>query len=240
MCIRDRGQSFSKGWKATCDGRSLGKPRPVDGYANGWRAPAGCRDVAFRFTPQSTVRNARLVSAVVCALLLAFLAGALLLRGRGPRVVAEPAAGAPDRPAGMPLARAAAFAFAATVPLSLLFAARSSVLIFPALAFILWRGIGPRPLTAIAAGLLGIAVPLAYVIARPENQGGYNFEYSSDVIWAHWLAVAALVLLMAACGRAVRDARATGRPTEPPPRLDLAGEPLAGAGARDVAGAGQR
>jgi arabinofuranan 3-O-arabinosyltransferase len=170
------GQSFSKGWEATCDGHTLGEPRPVDGYANGWRAPAGCRDVAFHFTPQSAVRNARLISAIVCALLLAFLVGARLLRGPGPTLVAEPVAAAPDRPAGMPLAPAALLAFAATVPLSLLFAARSSVLIFPALTFILWRGIGPRPLTAIAAGLLGIAVPLAYLIAQPENRGGYNFE----------------------------------------------------------------
>ncbi|HEV8152703.1 MAG TPA: alpha-(1-_3)-arabinofuranosyltransferase family protein [Solirubrobacteraceae bacterium] len=234
------GQSFSKGWEATCDGHALGEPRPVDGYANGWRAPAGCRDVAFHFTPQSAVRNARLISAIVCALLLAFLVGARLLRGPGPTLVAEPVAAAPDRPAGMPLARAALLAFAATVPLSLLFAARSSVLIFPALTLILWRGIGPRPLTAIAAGLLGIAVPLAYLIAQPENRGGYNFEYPSNVIWAHWLAVAALVLLMAACGRAVRDARAGRRPVEPPPHLDLAGEPLAAAETRDVAGAGRR
>jgi hypothetical protein len=140
----------------------------------------------------------------------------------------------------MPLARAAVLALAATVPLSLLFAARSSVLIFPALTFILWRGIGPRPLTAVAAGLLGIAVPLAYLLAEPENQGGYNFEYGSDVISAHWLAVAALVLLMAACGRAVRDARPGRRPVDPPPHLDLAGEPLVAAETRDVTGAGRR
>ena len=234
------GQSISKGWEATCDGRSLGEPRTVDGYANGWRAPAGCRDVAFSFTPQSAVRNARLISAVVCALLLAFLLGARLLRGPGPALVAEPAAAAPDRPAGMPLPRAAVLALAATVPLSLLFAARASVLIFPALTFIVWRGIGPRPLTAIAAGLLGIAVPLAYLFSHPENQGGYNFEYSADVIWAHWIAVAALVLLMAACGRAVRDARAGRRPAEPPPHLDMAGEPFAEASEPDVAGAGRR
>ena len=34
------GQSFSHGWRATCDGRSLGPPQPIDGYANGWPAPA--------------------------------------------------------------------------------------------------------------------------------------------------------------------------------------------------------
>jgi hypothetical protein len=230
------GQSFSKGWEATCDGRSLGEPRPIDGYANGWRAPAGCRDVRFAFAPQDAVRAGRLASAVACGLMLAFLIAAPLLRGRRPTPAPPRQAAAPQRPGGMPLPRAAALALAATVPLSLLFAARSAVLIFPALAFILWRGIGPRPLTAIAAGLLGIAVPLTYLLTSPENQGGYNFEYGSDLIWAHWLAVAALVLLMAACGRAVLDARRAAPPVEPPPQLDLAGE---GVVERDVAAAGR-
>jgi hypothetical protein len=184
------------------------------------------------------VRTARLLSAVACLLLLAFLVAAPLLGRRRPTVPPQRAAAPSQRPAGMALPRAAALALAATVPLSLLFAARSAVLIFPALAFILWRGIGPRPLTAIAAGLLGIAVPLAYVLADPENQGGYNFEYSSDVIWAHWLVVAALVLLMAACGRAVRDARRGARPIEPSPWQDRAGDPVQEP-ERDVATAGR-
>ena len=41
------GQSFSEGWRAKCDGRDLGAPRPIDGYANGWRAPRDCSDVEF-------------------------------------------------------------------------------------------------------------------------------------------------------------------------------------------------
>ena len=230
------GQSFSKGWEASCDGRSLGEPRPVDGYANGWRAPAGCQDVSFAFAPQSAVRAGRLASAVACLLMLVFLVAAPLRWGRRPAPVREPGTAARERPGGMALPRAAALALAATVPLSLLFAARSAVLIFPALTFILWRGIGPAPLTAIAAGLLGIAVPLTYLLTDPEDQGGYNFEYGSDLIWAHWLAVAALVLLMAACGRAVRDARRVVRPVEPPPRQDLADDPVV---ERDVATAGR-
>jgi hypothetical protein len=50
------GQSFSEGWRASCDGRSLGEPSAINGYANGWRAPADCRDVEFEFAPQSGVR----------------------------------------------------------------------------------------------------------------------------------------------------------------------------------------
>ena len=66
------GQSYSKGWRAECDGRDLGEPEPIDGYANGWRAPADCRDVAFSYAPRSRAAGYA-ISAVVCALLLAFL-----------------------------------------------------------------------------------------------------------------------------------------------------------------------
>ena len=46
------GESFNRGWRATCDGRDLGAPRVVDGYANGWRVGRGCRSVAMTFAPQ--------------------------------------------------------------------------------------------------------------------------------------------------------------------------------------------
>ncbi|HEV3379122.1 MAG TPA: alpha-(1-_3)-arabinofuranosyltransferase family protein, partial [Thermoleophilaceae bacterium] len=75
------GQSFSEGWRASCDGRSLGKPLPVNGYANGWGAPASCREVTFEFRPQDLVRAGYAISGVVCALLLAFLLAGWL-RGR--------------------------------------------------------------------------------------------------------------------------------------------------------------
>ena len=82
--------------------------------------------------------------------------------------------------------------------------------IFPALTFILWRGVGARVLIAIAVALLGIVVPLLYAVVSPRDRGGYNFEYSVELIRAHWVGVLALVLLGAACWRmlsAVRAAR---------------------------------
>jgi arabinofuranan 3-O-arabinosyltransferase len=234
------GQSFSSGWQAECDGRSLGEPRPINGYANGWRAPRDCRDVAFTFGPQGGVRLGYLVSAVVCLLLLALLLAGWLLR-RGRRTPAERPARLPeDRPQRLPPPRAAAVAFLATLPLAFLFAARSSVVIFPILTLILWRGAGSRLLTGIAAGLLGVAVPVLYVVYSPRDRGGFNFEYSRDLIWAHWVAVAALILLMIACWRVIAAARkeraAPGpAPTGGPPaerRLEPAarGVDFAGAG----------
>jgi hypothetical protein len=233
------GESFNKGWEATCDGRSLGEPRPIDGYANGWRPPADCRDVAFAFAPQDGVRAGHVVSAVVCVLLLAFvLAGRVLHRRRPapPRVPSRLPADATPR---LSLPVAAGIALAATVPLSLLFALRTSVLIFPALTFILWRGVGPRVLTAVAAGLLGVVVPILYVVSKPENQGGYNFEYSLDTIRAHWVAVAALVLLMVACGRMLAAARLGRRAPEPLPTADRRPEAEHEPREGDLAGAGR-
>jgi arabinofuranan 3-O-arabinosyltransferase len=244
------GQSHSEGWRATCDGRSLGEPVPINGYANGWRAPAGCRDVEFEFAPQEGVRAGYAISGVVCALLAAFLlAGWVLLRRRPEAGAAQDGAAAPrstqvgpaaphpvqsgaaarrsaktgpaaplpaeaggaalseDRPRPLPLPRAALLALVLTIPLALLFAARTSVVLFPLLTLILWRGLGSRLLTLIAAGLLGIVVPILYLVLTPRDRGGFNFEYSTELIAAHWVAVGAVVLLMAACWRVLAAAR---------------------------------
>jgi hypothetical protein len=127
-------------------------------------------------------------------------------------------------PARVPLPRAAALALVLTVPLALLFAKRTGVVIFPALTVILWRGIGTRALTAAAAGLLGLAVPLLYVIEAPTDRGGFNFEYSLQTLDAHWVAEGALVLLMVACWRAISDTRAGPDPVSEPsaPQAELA------------------
>jgi hypothetical protein len=53
------GQSHSVGWRATVDGRSLGEPVVIDGFANGWLVSpsAGGRDleVALTWAPQRRV-----------------------------------------------------------------------------------------------------------------------------------------------------------------------------------------
>ncbi len=107
----------------------------------------------------------------------------------------------------MALPRAAGIALAATVPLALLFALRSGLVIFPLLTLILWRGWGNRALGLAAAGLVGLAVPLGYLISSPRDHGGYNFDYGQETIWAHWLGVVALVLLVVICWRTSSAAR---------------------------------
>jgi len=136
-------------------------------------------------------------------------------------------------PRRLALPRAAALAALITIPLALLFAKRTSVVIFPLLTLILWRGIGVRLLTAGAALAIGVAVPLLYLIANPINRGGYNFEYGLQTIDAHWVTEGALVLLMVACWRAISSARAPRG--EPAPRAPSAAQPAGAAPVRSGA-----
>jgi hypothetical protein len=66
------GQSLSDGWKAELDGKSLGEPRLVNGYANGWLVDpgkVGTFTVTLRWTPQNVVWIAMALSVlaiIVC------------------------------------------------------------------------------------------------------------------------------------------------------------------------------
>jgi hypothetical protein len=184
--------------------------------------------VSFSFAPQAAATLGYAVSAIICVLLLAFVLVGMARERRRPRAAGEPGpASLPtDRPSSMPLRRAALAALVGTLPLAFLFAARGALLIFPILTLILWRGVASRVLTAIAAVLLAVVIPILYVILSPRDRGGYNFEYSLDLIWAHWVGVAALILLMVACWRTLAAAYRARPPGEPPPGGDLRREPL--------------
>jgi hypothetical protein len=101
------------------------------------------------------------------------------------------------------------------------FAARATPLFALGVFVILWRGIGAKPLALAGGALLGVAVPLLYVIIRPENRGGFNPEYSIGRIAAHWVAVAGVALFVLALSRAMgRPGRARSAPPSaagPPP-----------------------
>jgi hypothetical protein len=107
----------------------------------------------------------------------------------------------------MPLLRSLAIALVITVPLSLWFALRMGLVIGPLLTFVLWRGVGPRILIAGAALLLGVVVPLLYVVVGPDNDGGFSFGYSNSLLLAHWAAITAVFLLALSCWRALAAAR---------------------------------
>jgi hypothetical protein len=209
------GESFDTGWRATCDGRSLGAPRVLDGYGNGWLAPAGCKQVSFQFAPQSGVNKSYVISAVAAALILLFLlVGAM----RSPAPAGEGARRLlPDVPAHpRSLARAALLALPAAIVLGYVFSIRAGIGLLLVLTFVLWRGWAPTRLTLIAAALLGIVVPLTYLIVNPHDRHGDNFVYSTKLIAAHWLGVVAISLLALVCWQIVSHQRASRGGVSPP------------------------
>jgi hypothetical protein len=198
------GEAYSDAWRAECDGRDLGAPTPVDGFAMGWRVPADCRTASMAFGPDRVVRAGYLVSAP-------FLLAMLLLVAvrRPPKRELEPApALLPDAPARpLPIGRAAVIALAAGAVLGFVFAARAAPLIAAGVFLVLWRGVGTRALIAAAGALLLVAVPVLTLAISVEDRGGYNPEYSQARMAVHWVVVAAVVLLKLALARALGAAR---------------------------------
>jgi hypothetical protein len=190
------GESYNRGWRAECDGRSLGGPRVVDGFANGWRVGPECRRVEFHFAPQRAVDAGYWVGGLACLVLAAILLFRRPRRG-------EPVEPPPDLPvddARRPwsLRSALLAGLAAGVLLGFAFALRAGVAIAPAVALILWRGWSPRALILAAGGLLAIVVPILYVLFPGRDRGGYDTEYAVEHLGAHWVTVAAVVLLVVA------------------------------------------
>jgi hypothetical protein len=219
------GESFDAGWQASCNGQSLGKPQVINGYANGWLAPAGCTHASFSFGPQNGARLSYWVSAIVAAaLILLLLVGFVVKRVRPvpvPEVLLPEPPGAPRS-----LARAALVALGFSIPVALIFALRAGAVSFPIMTLIFWRGLKPGQLTRVAAAVLGVVVPLLYVIISPGDQGGYDFNYSTKLIAAHWVGVFAMVLLGLAAASTIAAARAARGPgsEDPPPEGSNAGE----------------
>jgi hypothetical protein len=114
----------------------------------------------------------------------------------------------------MRASRAAIAGIVAGGILAFCFSLRSGLVIAPAIAFVMWRGI-PAALLAAAGGLLlAIAVPLDYIIFPAPDFGGYNPGYAGDHISGHWIAVAAWVLLGLALWRTLSTAsRRRGGPS---------------------------
>jgi len=209
-------ESYNRGWRAECDGRDLGHPRPIDGFANGWRAPADCRDVSFGFRPQRLMTAGFAVSGVTVALLALLVAGLLRRRGRATARTAE-AEGARGptcerRTRALPLGHALAIGVAVGAVGAFLFALRAGLVIGPAAALILWRGVAAAPLALTAGVLAGVALPAVYLLFPPADNGGFNSDYANDLIGAHWVAVAVWVLFALAVSRAIPRRRAAGPP----------------------------
>jgi hypothetical protein len=212
------GQSFDKGWRARCDGRDLGTPQPLQGYANGWPVDRGCRDVSFAYAPQRLADAGYLISGVACLLMLAFLLAGLPRRRVAP---AAPPPEAPEVPAARPLALpvAVAIALPAAAAVGLGFGLRAGAVAAPLLVLLLWRGVADRALGLLVGALLGVVVPAIYVGVALFGDGGHvlggnSTQYGADRLAAHWVGVAAFVLLAIVLWRTLAAARVARAPRE--------------------------
>jgi arabinofuranan 3-O-arabinosyltransferase len=211
------GESYDKYWRATCDGRDLGTPRPMQGYANAWPVTRGCATVDFTYNLQRAATAGYLISLVGCALLL--LVALLGFRRRRTRAEQEDDAG--PRPLRLPPDGARGHlalvpAITAVIAIGLAFGLRAGAVAAVAFAAIAWRGISDRALSIIAALLLGVGVPLAYVVAAivhdDEGRGGNSTDFGANRMAAHWMALAALIALALLLVRTLRAQR--GRAAE--------------------------
>jgi len=199
------GEGFNRGWRATCDGRDLGAPVPMQGYANGWPVETGCRAVAFAWWPNRLLPPAYLISLLACLALVA-----VLLRRRATDRGATPERALladPDPPARWPLGRAAAAGLLAGAVLGFVFALRAGVLMGPAVTVILYYGVPARRLVLVAGALLAVVVPILYLALPVRNPGGFNTNLAVERIAAHWVGVAAVFLLITALWRTLAAAR---------------------------------
>jgi arabinofuranan 3-O-arabinosyltransferase len=196
------GESYNEAWRATCDGEDLGAPTPLQGYANAWRVEPGCEEVDVAWAPNRWLPPAYIVSLLACLLLLV-----VVLRGRpGPRAekLGELGDAAVER---WPLRRALLAGLAAGLVLGFVFAIRAGVVIAPAVALLLWRGVTPQQLALGAGGLLAVVVPILYLAIDPRDPGGYNSNFAVELIAAHWVGVAAVVMILVALLHTVRAGR---------------------------------
>ncbi len=213
-------QSYSPGWEATCHERGggehdLGDPMPVNGYANGWRVTPDCSRVDFAFGPQKIAVAGYLLSAAGCLLMGGFLLLAALRRRRA----AQPAPGDPAPVAGsgadpilrVPIGRTLALAGAIGLFGGGLFSLRVGAVLLVASAALMLIGVNVRRLAALGAAGIA-ALPVLYLVSRPEDRGGFNFDFVIFHTRAHYLAVVAVCCLAAAALLAAREMRTRTAP----------------------------
>ena len=97
------------------------------------------------------------------------------------------------------------WALPAALVFGFVFGIDAGVVAAVAIAVVLWRGIGAGPLALAAGALLGIVVPVLYLLHPGSSAGGNHYGYATGHLGAHWVGVAAIGMLMAALWRTLRS-----------------------------------
>lgn len=236
------GQAFDERWTATTDGRSLGPPIVVNGYAAGWRVDdLDAKRVVIAYGPQDAVVVTRWVSVGGLALCLGLVLPPRLLRGRGKRLTGL---GAPFRRTWVMTCRFAAqrlthqparvrsplrrtrllspswpswwpVAVGGALSTLLLFALLGPVGAALGLAVGAWHAIRPprpRVLLLVAVGVLA-AVPLAWLSQGVPTEETVSPAIVTERMLAHYLAATGLLLLVVGVIRDVLPRRGRGLPS---------------------------
>jgi arabinofuranan 3-O-arabinosyltransferase len=196
-------ESWSKGWRAYCTDRDgeetdLGEPEPMDGFATGWKAAASCTTARFAFAPQRMASVAYLLSLIAAVLMVVFLLVTVVRRSEPVAALRRPAL----IPEGDTLVRlgwgwAIAAGVAAGLAGGLLFAIRAGAVLLPLTVVALRVGVSVKRLL-VAAAVCIAALPLIYLVFPARDRGGNDFGYPSDLVGAHWVALLAVLCLLAA------------------------------------------
>ena len=153
--------------------------------------------------------------AAALVLLALFILGSRRAEPRGEDPT--PAEYAPRR---LPAIQAGLLAIALSLPFGFVFAARATPLFAIGLFVILWRAIPTTALLATAGALLVVAVPVLTLAIPVENRGGYDPDYAGERVAVHWVAAAAVAILIFTLVRVLRrgwPGRDPGPPPPPPP-----------------------
>jgi arabinofuranan 3-O-arabinosyltransferase len=226
------GQSWNEGWSARIDGRDLGAPQVINGYANGWLIEPGdaaALTISVEWTPQRTVWIFIAVSAAGV-----LLCAALVLMARRP-AGGQSAITAPDpsldpelvlpweqaeervgrrstlfATVGLGLFAIANLSFAGWIPTLALVLAGASFAAFRAPRGRSWLGLG-------ATASLGLAY-LYIVVSQIRHEHVPDFIWPRQFERVHVLGIVAVLLLL---GEAIREllARRSREQRPPPPTI---------------------
>lgn len=211
------GQSHNRGWRAELDGRPLGEPLLVDGYANGWyiEPPRRTFTVRFEWAPQRWIWVGLALSGLA---LTACVILAIAARGRGGRLEAVPAPA--DLRSSPPDARTSRVTILAVVGagiLGALFVGQLFGLVTGAGALAVRRLRNGRLVAAaVSLSALGASV-VAITLSQRANDYAPDFPWPGSFDSVHRVALASIALLAldAALGRSSRSPSPDGTRSEP-------------------------